>query len=73
VPGWFPGADFKGKANEWREIAQATPIVPMQHVKDQMVGRLFHHYEPAIFIFPGERYQFPINRFAIFGATGGKQ
>ena len=73
MPGWLPGADFKRKANEWRKIIQVTPIAPMEHVKDQMVSRLFYHYELGMFISPGERYQCPINRFAIFGATGWKQ
>lgn len=37
VPDWFPGADFKIKANEWRATLEEMVLQPYQFVKDQMV------------------------------------
>lgn len=38
VPDWFPGANFKIKAKEWRATLDEMVQKPYQFVKDQMVG-----------------------------------
>ncbi|KAI0050530.1 CyP450 monooxygenase [Auriscalpium vulgare] len=36
VPDWFPGADFKRKAKEWKAIADRFGTVPFEFVKSSM-------------------------------------
>ncbi|KAJ7501807.1 cytochrome P450 [Mycena galericulata] len=36
VPKWFPGAEFKRKAEEWRKLARAMVNVPYAETKRQM-------------------------------------
>ncbi|KAJ7347389.1 cytochrome P450 [Mycena albidolilacea] len=36
VPKWFPGAEFKRKAEEWRKLARAMVDVPYTETKRQM-------------------------------------
>jgi hypothetical protein len=37
IPAWFPGAGWKGKANNWRKISHTFVNLPWDEVKKQMV------------------------------------
>ncbi|KAF9037735.1 cytochrome P450 [Panaeolus papilionaceus] len=36
VPSWFPGASFKKKAADWRQINQDVEVKPFEYVKEQV-------------------------------------
>jgi hypothetical protein len=38
IPAWFPGAEWKRKANEWLNVNCYVARKPFELVKEQMVG-----------------------------------
>ncbi|KAJ7711951.1 cytochrome P450 [Mycena metata] len=38
VPAWFPGAGFKRRANEWRDLGRQVQKVPFAEVKNQIAA-----------------------------------
>ncbi|KAJ7731625.1 cytochrome P450 [Mycena metata] len=43
IPSWFPGAEFKRKAKEWRKISHALQEVPFAEVKRQVAAGTAPH------------------------------
>lgn len=41
IPSWFPGAQWKKKAEEWNRVNGLVQHKPFQYVKNQMVRQLF--------------------------------
>ena len=44
IPSWFPGAEFKRKAIEWREDSVAMLEEPFEMVKQKIVNSLYILY-----------------------------
>lgn len=40
IPAWFPGAEWKRKANRWLNVNRYVARKPYELVKEQMVGEM---------------------------------
>ncbi|KAJ7142219.1 cytochrome P450 [Mycena epipterygia] len=43
VPGWFPGAGFKKKAKEWKQLGRELEELPFAEVKRQLASGIARH------------------------------
>lgn len=41
IPSWFPGAQWKRKADRWKRVNSAVQQEPFKWVKNQMVSFIF--------------------------------